>query len=197
MIERPRLVELDQPIEVGKHYMVPCIKIDEIESARGKYKSLNCMAWVPVWPIDHDDRDIGFPEQHYHVDWRFVSNKDIRCIVKALYGLKCPDGPIEDMLQEIILLVIVIKDVIEGPEEWPQCCYRTRLTWPYHHRAPEKLEIKLKGAKLKCNRCPHWGFDLSTVPPDENGIIQCPGHGLCFRADTGDIVPRKSVKETT
>jgi hypothetical protein len=173
--------------------MVPCIRIDN-ELRRGTYRTLNCMSWVPVWPIDHDDADIGFPERHYHIDWRFVSDEDLRCIFGVARGSQSSKLAITDILEHVILLVITTDAVRAGPMERLQICRRDRLTWPGCHRAPERLEPKHKDAKLRCGRCPHWGFDLRTVKPDSNGIIQCPGHGLCFRADTGEIAPRKGVK---
>lgn len=188
-----RLAELVEPVEVGRYYQVPSIRIDDNYSGHS-YRLLNCMSWVPVWPQLHDDADIGFPDQHYHVDWRFVSDEDIRCVTVTAYGSHFRNASIEVMLAQAILLVIVRESVKAGPVDRLQRCHRDQLTWPSHHRAPERLEPKYKNAKLKCGRCPHWGFDLNSVAPDANGIIQCPGHGLCFRADTGQVVVRKEVK---
>lgn len=194
MVKYPRLAAVHEPLVVGTYYKVPSISIDEIERTQGRYYVLNCMSWVPVWPQLHDDANIGFPEKHYHVDWRFVSDEDIKCIANLSYGDRVYRASIDDILESVILLVITSESVKRGPEERLQCCYRNHLTWPFHHNAPERLEKLLSGAKLKCWRCPHWGFDLSTVKPNEDGIIQCPGHGLCFRADNGQLVPRKECR---
>lgn len=192
--ECPRLVECNTTLIVGQYYLVPCIKISAVMLTHGMYRKLNCMSWVPIWPQVHNDADIGFPEEHFHVDWRFISDEDIRYITTSAYGEKFRNALVEDMLASTILLVIIKNAVQAGPIDRTQRCHRDRLTWPGHHKAPERLEPKYKDTKLKCGRCPHWGFDLSTVAPDKNGIIQCPGHGLCFRADTGQVVSRKKVK---
>lgn len=33
--------------------------------------------------------------------------------------------------------------------------------------------------------CPHRGYDLSSVPPDDDGIVECPLHGLRWCVRTG------------
>lgn len=183
---------------VGHEYLVPSIQIKATHVAKGAYYPLRNMPWVPVWPQLHDDADIGFPQKHYHVDWRFVSDEDVIRVIRAAYTTLPPNVPvkIDEALAMCILYVILEESVGIGPCDMLCRCHRTDLRWPYHHRAPEKLEVqsRFKDAQLKCGRCPHWGFDLRTVKPDENGIIQCPGHGLCFHADTGKIAKRREVR---
>jgi nitrite reductase/ring-hydroxylating ferredoxin subunit len=46
--------------------------------------------------------------------------------------------------------------------------------------------IRAKGGRLLC---PHRKVDLSNFPPDENGIVVCPLHGLrvrCANPSSGD-----------
>jgi hypothetical protein len=202
-----RLAEVDSPLVIGRSYLVPSIKVNPIHATKGRYCGFG-LGWIPIWPILHDDKDIGFPDEHYHVDWRFMSEAAIRQVVIQARSPEYARGAlhpadfeklvqttgIETIMETCILYVLTKESICAGPKERPQRCHRNQLTWPSAHKAPERLEPLFKGAKLKCGRCPHWGFDLRGIAPSVNGVIQCPGHGLCFRADTGDLVPRKEVE---
>lgn len=79
--------------------------------------------------------------------------------------------------------------IARGPELRRRRCLR-QFALPL--RASVVLEPKLAKFRRRldaCRRCPHRGFDLRQVPQDESGVITCPGHGLRFRADTGEPAP--------
>lgn len=187
------LADLHAPVQAGEFYKVPCVRLVADRDYFKQYKAFVQIGWMPVWPILHSDAEIGFPEQHYHLDWRFVSDEDLRYIAVTAYGNAMAAASADEIIHANMTLVITHTSICQGPEERNRRCYRVETLWPYEHRAPELLENlpRLKCAKLKDGRCPHWGFDLRTIQPDENGIIQCPGHGLCFKDSTGELVPRR------
>jgi hypothetical protein len=42
---------------------------------------------------------------------------------------------------------------------------------------------------LRNGKCPHRGFNMAQVLPDEYGVKTCPMHGMRFWADTGKGIP--------
>lgn len=58
-------VDADQAYEVGRYYRVPCV--------RGRWILGDSPLWIPViGPLHEDTEYIGFPFQHWHVDYRFL-----------------------------------------------------------------------------------------------------------------------------
>lgn len=156
-------------IKKGEVYLVPCIikklknpdyseiechKMDDIE-----VKSYN-KSFLEINPIinhPHSDVENGQNEIHYHLDYRFISNK--KCFFHR-YGTEFRITKNDNIEIEYHPLP-VINEIM-----------------PEYGITPIEL---IKNSKIKQfsknNKCPHRGFDLSNTNPI-NGVITCPLHGL-------------------
>jgi hypothetical protein len=172
-----------QPV-IGKMYLVMCVKVS-VES--GKYEC-GVRGWVPIMGPLHDDREyIGVKIRHYHIDWRFARFDDDGA------------GPVEQARK--FGRFVSDKQVMSLPELRRRRCVREMGAFPTH--LPDysgdgtpidfirKLETAYRDVKLKpdCMICPHRGISLAGVT-EKDGVRVCPGHGLAWRMDTGELSPR-------
>ena len=151
---------------VGRVYDVPCV--------RATWMPCN----VPVFGAKHDDKDIGFPDEHFHVDWRFahISYMESRGGGNRFFGHVLSHFNAGNMT------------VVRRPRK----CLRPMPT-DYPTTTPwlKELEAAHTHHRLgSCRVCPHRGLPLSGVPVVD-GVIVCPGHGLAWSAATGELVHRK------
>lgn len=175
----PRVTELESEPEVGKFYMVPCVR-----TGQGY--------WVPVMGPPHEDGAIiNFPYHHYHRDLRFLSEADVVELANTFaFRLSCT-------LEEAAMIVPTLthNHVTAPPVERRMKCRRRMPTFPLtlrpKHVAPwwPKLQSTYADASAKCGRCPHKGFSLKGLP-EKDGAVTCPGHGLRWNVETGEMVPR-------
>ena len=109
--------------------------------------------YVVVYDHPHSDRENGQNETHYHKDSRYQST-----------------------LEDHFRVVIPLKE---------NYYFTYKYLEKIHKREHSPTQVNLiKNSKLKhkCiykGKCPHRGFDLTEVKPD-NGTITCPLHGLKF-----------------
>ena len=76
-------------------------------------------------------------------------------------------------------------------------CQREMPDFPSHvdgwlNTGHRHLEAAYRGCRLKPDHpvCPHKGFPLEGLP-EKDGVVICPGHGLAFDMNTGELVPRQ------
>jgi Rieske [2Fe-2S] domain len=179
-----RVSEIEGEPQVGKFYMVPCL--------------INGGTRIPVLGPEHEDKEyIGFERPHYHFDLRFLPDKKIANRVGYLYERE--RKPICSP-EEFMMLVVTIE--VFGAHEIAECpvkCRRRMPVFPLENGVSvlhwfSALEAAFADKKLNCARCPHRGFPLSAENADENGVVVCPGHGLAWNIQTGEMVGRlKSV----
>ncbi len=160
--------------EIGKWYRVPCVF--------GKVYSME--RWWPVMGPKHEDAEfIQFPQQHYHIDWRFVPK---RCMpITPTFALAVPlteTTPTDAWYPRNANLGKPeprrAKCIRETPSPYP----RGRATWL------PRLEAAYTGCKLKPGMvCPHRGIPLESIPAIA-GVVTCPGHGLRWNVATGELV---------
>lgn len=159
-----RIDQLTSPPIIGQFYRVPCIL--------GHWNDSEVLRWIPIVGPLHDDADhLNFPWSHWHVDGRFVRSE--------VGAFACRNKPI-------------IKEHTRGEIQFNRRkCYRHSpelgfgfLKNQLKHRA---LREAYKDARMKCMKCPHRGFDLSTQPV-VNGVVYCPGHALRWDVETGKQV---------
>lgn len=177
--------------EVGKSYRVPKVYGDIYGRAR----------WWPVMGPKHEDKAlIGFAPIHYHIDWRFVPESDYRRIVRG----RTEDNCYAVVLQETYYSVEPPPErqrsiatspnpnvILARPELRRAKCIREMVPYPIAHveRAwMAKLRPAYADCKMKNMICPHRGLPLDTLPVID-GVVTCPGHGLRWRVDTGEMVP--------
>lgn len=175
--------------EVGKFYNVPCVL--------GEWGNRSKRAWWPVMGSQHEDKDIiGFPHQHYHIDWRFVARPQTDWFQAAVSALA--DNPLAYNYNLPLMTWHLNEHGLPAPVLRRRKCQRPhalpwdlrRITWM------PKLEAAYKGCKLaKGHICPHRGFDLSHEPV-VNGVVTCPLHGLRWNIETGELAPRTCAPQS-
>jgi ferredoxin len=177
--------------EIGKRYMVPCVRLTKFFSAWGIGE------YVPVLLAKHEDTEIvNFPWQHYHIDWRFVGEREFKYVADNRIGNSGVYG-----------LVVSEQHAVcheEPPVYRRKVCKREMPDWPHHiAKWAEALDAEYADKKLTaCGKCPHRGVDLSTIEPrildlgktTMKCVKVCPGHGLVWDQD-GQHVSHKELYE--
>lgn len=161
-----KIENIKHPIKKGELYLVPCITREE-----------NDVVYVtPVINHPHNDIENGQKETHYHADFRFIKHKN--------------DGEIPTVRNKHSKYYIA--EHIRPTKKHGKIEYFVLpvINEKFAAITPSSY-IKKSKLKHKCihkGKCPHRGYDLSQVP-DENGIIQCPLHGLKFDSKTKKLIP--------
>lgn len=176
----------EQVFEIGKTYRVPTIYAEDWHVCR-------YTGWLPIMgPLHEDAEHVNFPYQHWHIDWRFASKRlfdritwPARHMLQPRYKTAeqyCYAWPVQQ--KDNIGRTIVAKP----PELRRMTCKRALPGFP---RTAAKwipaLECAYAGSKLKNLRCPHRGIPLDGIAPVD-GIVTCPGHGLRWNVQTGELV---------
>ena len=171
--ERPLV--FSQLYEVGRTYFVPIVT--------GYLAGKNVT--VPVLGPEHEDAEhIRFPQQHYHVDARFLSNREFDRLSKGPYG------PAEVYRHVLTSGRSLCDDLTMIGLRRRKCLRR----WPVYPAGTPKwinaLSAAYSHARMGANRiCPHRGADLSTMVVTD-GCVTCPLHGLKWNIATGRVVER-------
>lgn len=176
-------------VEIGKYYSVPHILCKEF------YKGVQNVL-LPINTPLHDDVDyINFSTRHYHIDWRFVSNKIYNSII--LYK-RYPQLKTKNEQAYIICETNLQGDInIEGDVVYKRVkCQRQYSNINFHNEHqilyntwPVKLQSAYCGKELKKNNagqyvCPHKGAVIDLKYVDEFGFAVCPAHLLRFDVST-------------
>lgn len=160
--------QLTAPPIIGRYYLVPCVLMPDKNGAADL---------MPIFGDSHDDREIGATFEHWHFDFRFFSQRQLRRHGRPLYAM------VAKVEFSIGRTVRRLKCKRQFPE-WPGL--DERREWGTTGEAfLRRVQSLCAGRKLCGMRCPHKGFDLSSIPADEKGIVTCPGHGLRFNLKTG------------
>lgn len=159
----------DGSFKIGCFYKVPTV--------RGKIYHVD-RDWPVLGPKHEDAKYISFPYQHFHVDWRFVPERDLKQITSGhlspLLGLPLVEG------------VGLLNALLPPPVIRRRQCHRG---FPIFPRAiwDGNLQAAFAEHKLKDMICPHRGLPLNGCPMDGD-IVTCPGHGLKWNVRTGELV---------
>ncbi|OKH35688.1 hypothetical protein NIES2119_19505 [[Phormidium ambiguum] IAM M-71] len=65
-----KITELTKPLIVGQNYRVPCVKSSAVNWTDRTIPVLGDFHW--------DTEIIGFPDEHIHIDFRFISRAEFR-----------------------------------------------------------------------------------------------------------------------
>ena len=205
-------------LKPGEIYRVPCV--------RTIWPSISeTPTWIPVnGPMHHDEEIINIGFFHWHLDWRFLSKKQMESIKAQGYGSW--NAPRED---EVFINIIAdihpdlghewIRENQRRPDEgWdfledlPVSTIRTetyirlkprRYNGEYPPYPEEfmmrgwlpELEQAYRDHRIKENLiCPHKGGDLRGSPVVD-GKVTCPLHGLRWDLRTGKLAPREDDEE--
>jgi|GEM_PF-5719588 hypothetical protein len=147
-----KLTDLCHPPIVGKKYIIRCIETTGFD-VLGSHL-------LPVIGDFHSDREIiGFPDEHIHIDWRFVNHQCWKSFTKE--GLKT----------EMVFSKVISREYVIGEEEKALRCNRNFPQFPLQipeHHIPwfPKLEKAYCNKKTEIDdckeRCPHRGINLSS-----------------------------------
>lgn len=118
---------------------------------------------VPIYDCLHDDVEFGQSYKHYHMDTRYCS---LRKEDKPQYILHTDPRPLPENYEGIIYMDLYLDISVE----------------PYP--TSNKLIPQYTGTKLNCKTCPHRGYNLKDILPDEDGVITCPLHGTRIDNET-------------
>jgi len=170
-----KVENVKRPLKIGERFFVPCLVKKEGFSDYEDWIDDNNkiikrkLLITPVINHPHNDKENGQMEIHYHTDYRFVKFNE-NGYVKMKHSLhKFANKPrtqlgIDGELEYFILPVLNENFMVITP---------VGLIG----------KTKLKHKCIYKGKCPHRGYDLSQVPPNENGIITCPLHGLKFNLE--------------
>jgi nitrite reductase/ring-hydroxylating ferredoxin subunit len=107
----------------------------------------------------HGDKENGQPHRHYHIDTRFEQSG---------YELRIDEHRITSKDYEERVCIALFAGFGTGVDFL--------------------VNSKIRRCITPNGRCPHKGYDLSTIEPDKNGEIHCPLHDLKFNAKTGQMI---------
>ena len=156
-------------------------------------------SWIPIIGPSHEDREfIRFPMEHWHVDYRFLPERQRRehnNVFAIPVTHVWPDVPDADGSG------IPLAELAAGkfPLESYLRTMRRRFGVPYPgypgpHRAfwlPE-LQAAYGDEHLGPDLvCPHRGLPLEGMLPDAEGCVTCPGHGLRWHLESGALRPQE------
>jgi Rieske [2Fe-2S] domain len=172
--------------DVGKFYMVPCIYV----ATPQKPSSWRIDNFIPIIGPKHEDGEaLNFPHQHYHIDWRFVPQamfencsdyigKPHGHVVSNTHGNHVVEG------EPVLKLRKCRREMPDFPAAPIGRSSGTTRSWAGLEVVQTFVCNKLKPGNI----CPHRGIDLTPfVKPD--GTVICPGHGLRWDTNTGDLLP--------
>ena len=167
-----RLIENTTDPQIGDFFIVRTVE----------FKRNNMLLKWPVFAKSHSDKDYQ-PEEHYHIDWRFMT-ESIMLEHRKYYQNLYPNYW-KDLNAEYFEPIMKDTEVIsESYEKWK---YLRNFDFPKEQFI--KIEKKMIdcGAKMKNMRCPHHGTNLTSCKP-VNGVVTCPQHGLRWNIKTGELI---------
>lgn len=162
---------------IGRRYLVQAVLANSFYGLKN--------IWIPVIGPRHEDAEvIRFPHLHWHIDWRFASQRLYRMVhfrpSGTPYGivLSCPDA-------------VGDKVVIEGPILRRMVCKRDLVQYPHSYATwgnALREHMRQRGCDALVNgKCPHRGIPAEAMIRDGD-VLTCPGHGLRFSATTGALL---------
>lgn len=163
--------------QVGRFYRVPAVRVNRWNTFVG---------WLPVLGPEHEDREIiGFPYQHFHIDWRFAPvaawnwASSLRLGKSGVFSwiIHCPDSRGDKVIEE-------------GPTLRRMKCKRELPPYPVEAAKwlPE-LSRRFACTRLINGKCPHRGIPVESMILDGD-VLTCPAHGLRWSAITGEAIPQ-------
>lgn len=196
-----RITTLTAPPIVGQVYLVPTIMYPGFGGSRLR-------AW-PVFLPKHEDKEhLNFAWLHYHVDPRFLSRDAQRQAARIHQHTAYDDGQPEAVLAWSATQARPLHWLDDGGNRphpapaWVRLKCRFAAVEYQHAKQPTIVMLAETFAGRQCRSsaagwlCPHKKFVLGSIPPDANGLLTCPLHGLQIDAATGIVAGRASERGT-
>lgn len=145
---------------VGKMYNVRCAEM------KNGFND-NTFAYVPVYGDVHRDPQFGIDYPHYHIDGRFVTERDIYNVNEngesnLILCAKKPSGSYIDYVGKIVIKKRKCRRLTTG------------INPPANAKRYNAWYKTMAGKSCAGRRCPHLG---TLMKPNEGKLV-CPLHGL-------------------
>jgi hypothetical protein len=179
-------VPTDRPVEIGRYYLVPCIRLLPRNLVQSYHIAAGRDGWIPVLGPKHEDAElIGFPNTHLHVDLRFVDTRTWQ---------RQQDRTWRTVSTDFYAKPITLRDqstdrLYTHEHDTRQLRAKRQPSWFPRQYAPwiQNLSSAFAECTLKPgNLCPHRGLPLAPFA-DARGIAVCPGHGLAWNLNSGRL----------
>lgn len=170
------LVEEAAEVSIGRSYLVNVVKTMPYQ---GPWLGQE----VPVLGTLHEDQELtGFRWKHWHVDWRFVTHGLMDHVIT-----RCKRRPDDGFLG---IPVYFPNRPLPDPRRVELECKREHAMFPSNVEWMATMEFAHRERRSDCKTCPHRGISLVGAPVDGRGARVCPGHGLAWDRETGELMPR-------
>ena len=156
-------------MEYGKMYDVPCVRDDFAEDH------------VPIIPLIHDDKEVGFPFLHIHYDFRVFYESELTRFRRQATSSR-------------FAFVKVIRQGVKFVMERRVCLHKPGippdgLCGLVSEASKANLLDNTSNKKLlDAGICPHKGHKFSGASVrgcGKRAVLHCPLHGLKFKMATG------------
>lgn len=173
--------------------MIPHIEDVKGEPVVGRFYRVRCVMnsgiWFPVLGPWHDDKEIiGFEQEHFHFDMRFATKRNLQhWRTHRSHVLDDEEFCQRSMARVVVLFTdeaVMVRKCLRAQHDFPM-----RTLDGNSNYMQAKLEQGYAGKRMTCATCPHRGFRLDQLP-QKNGVVVCPGHGLAWNMQTGEMVSR-------
>lgn len=193
---RLRADELTAPPVVGRTYLVPTV--------RHEWWGFTS-AWPVMGPKHEDGEHLNFPYEHYHIDSRFLNDRQRRKVEWQYENIAANRG-----VGDVLALGVASAPLMTGhlhlpplpaPVLRPLRCRSDQHAYPLGYSLKNTPHARMHEtfAGRRCGRdaaghliCPHKGFVLDSLVPDASGRVICPLHGLVV-----DVVSARVVAPET
>lgn len=162
-----------EPLVSGRYYLVPVVT--------AKWNHL--LAEWPVMGSLHTDAEFfEFKKEHYHVDGRFLTKRQIEFAESQCRTLAAE-------VQAVPLHAYPGEPSLPKPVLTKRRCWTPSLPYEHGDRTPiQNIRRHYAGTQCAIGKggwiCPHRKVSLGSVKAID-GIITCPLHGLRFDATSG------------
>ncbi len=180
-----RITELSEPPIIGRYYLVPTV----LHPWHWRSKPY---PWPVFLPRHNDAQFLNFPDQHFHIDPRFVTDLD--------YG-RAGEWRWEETSIGTFQRAPLARErgALARAGEPPEPIWRRRICRRtdegYAHSdypTVRKLHTHYASQTAPRNRhgwvCPHQNYPTGSLTVTD-GVITCPLHGLRIRASDGLCLP--------
>lgn len=179
-----RITNLSGAPVVGQRYLVPTTT----------HHWIGAVSMLPVFLPRHNDAEIlGFVDQHFHVDPRFLGQRLWQRAQDYAGGFLDPDNSALATCQRYPVSRLRNHDADPPQVIWRRLkCQRSEAEY-VHGDKPNIVKLGNAYAGRPCKRarsgwvCPHQHFPMGSVPVVD-GVQTCPLHGLRVGADDGVIL---------
>lgn len=146
--------------------------------------------WRPILgPLHTDAEIIGFSHEHWHIDWRFMSDRfvDSMTLFKGGDHRYCHGNVATHRHQNGDAIYddgLLYRRRVKCRRTMPGFVPTEKVRW----QADLEAAMIAQKKRMRCMTCPHRGVPLLEEMTDAKGVVTCQAHGLKWRVKTGRLV---------